>query len=148
MRMPVIATLLAASAALAAAQTTSTEKPPKTKRLTLVGCVAADETNNGQLTFVDEKDGTEYRLSGTDARDYVGKRVQIVGATNPNKVHVRGGLVPGPNVAAQAGAIDPTKAAMAAQGANRGTGPAEAAELPEFKVNALKGVKGSCPDSK
>ncbi len=141
----VSAVVLAGSTAIAAAQTTSSAKPPKTKTLTLVGCVSTDEANEDEVTFADAKNGTVYRLSGADAREYVGKRVQIVGATNPNRIHVRGGLGPTPNTAAQAGAIDPTRAAMAAQGATRGTGPAE---LPEFNVKGIKTVKGNCPPKK
>ncbi len=136
--------VLACAAAVAAAQ--SPENPPKTKEpkpLTLVGCVTADEDKTGQYTFEDVKDGTTYRLSGADASAYVGKRVQIVGATDSKRIKVRTGLAPSPNVAGQAGAIDPAQAAMAAQGATtRGTGTGE---LPEFKVKAVKQVKGKCP---
>jgi hypothetical protein len=139
-----IAFAFACVAAVAVGAQTSPSKPPQPKSLTLVGCVSTDDSKKDQVTFV-AKDGTEYRLSGTDARAYAGQRVQIVGATNPNKVHFRGGLYPSPNAAGQAGAIDPAQAAMAAQGAYRGTG---AAELPEFNVHAVKPMKGNCPPAK
>lgn len=134
--------LVCAAATAVAAQSPSKPKASKTKGLTLVGCVSPDEANAGHVTFADAKDGTVYKLSGASAREYVGKRVRIVGATNPNRIHVRGGLTPSPNTAAQAGAMDPARAAVEAQGAYRGTGPAE---LPEFIVKTVKPVKGDCP---
>jgi hypothetical protein len=50
----------------------------------------------------DKRARTTYRLAGTDVRVYVGRRVQVFG-----------GLIPSANIAAQAGAIDSTKVAMA-----------------------------------
>lgn len=140
---------LAASVAAAAAQTSepakSDKKTIKPKSVTLIGCVDTDDTAPGQLTFADAKDGTVYRLSGTDARQYVGHRVQVSGAPHPNRVKVRIGLLPSPNVAGQAGAIDPARAAIAEQGADRGTGTVE---LPEFSVTTVKPVNGKCPPEK
>ena len=55
----------------------------------------------------------------------------------------RTGLWPSPNVAAQAGALDPAKAAVA----NLPGGAADAVgvnPLPEFKVIRLRGVEGAC----
>jgi hypothetical protein len=55
--------------------------------------------------LVDNKGATTYSVSGTDVSPHVGHRVKIVG-----------GLLPSPNVAAQAGAIDPVQAAEAGAG--------------------------------
>jgi len=143
-RTSLIVVTVALVSAAAAAQTTQ-PKSKEPKPLTLVGCVATDEAAEGELTFADAKDGTIYKLSGTDAREYVGRKVQIVGATDSKRLRIRTGLTPSPNVAGQAGAIDPAQAAIAAQGATtRGTG---SGELPEFKVKAVKPVKGACPPS-
>jgi hypothetical protein len=147
MRIQVVgAVLFAFAAAGLAAQTTPAEtKTTKgsTRPLTLIGCVSSDDANADQVTFLDEKSGTVYRLSGADAREYIGRHVQIVEAPDSKKVKIRGGLSPSPNAAAQAGSIDPTQAAMAAQGSTtRGTGTAE---LPEFRVKTVKPVQGTCP---
>jgi hypothetical protein len=104
------------------------EKPDKP--LILVGCVAADQANADQFTFADEKAGVTYRLNGTKLQTYNGRRVQIVG-----------GLYPSANVAAQAGAIDPTKAAIAA------TTETRTAPLPEFQVKQVRQLRGSCSPS-
>jgi hypothetical protein len=49
--------------------------------------------------------------------------------------------MPSPNVAAQAGAMDPTQAAIAAQSAGTsGTG----SDLPVLTVSSVRGVSGSC----
>jgi hypothetical protein len=52
-------------------------------------------------------------------------------------------LWPSPNVAGQAGAIDPAQASIARQpgGAASGTG---GIELPEFRVVSVRGIDGSC----
>jgi hypothetical protein len=82
-----------------------------------------------------------YRLTGTAVRDYVGQTVLIVGGSASKKLTIRGGLVPSPNVAAQAGAMDPARAAVASQGGSAGPG---SVELPEFKVKSVRQVSGSC----
>jgi hypothetical protein len=57
-------------------------------------------------------------------------------------VRIVGGLVPSPNIAAQAGAIDPTKAAMAYQGANPpGAGNVD---VLAFNVTRVRRLTGSC----
>ena len=114
-------------------QTTSTGEPDKS--MVLVGCVSAAQANDDQVTLADPKAGVTYRLSGTKLRTYTGHRVRIVG-----------GLYPSTNVAAQAGAIDPTKAAIAATtSSNAGqTGPVE---LPKFHVTQVRKLKGSCVSS-
>jgi len=69
--------------------------------------------------------------------------VEIVGLPEDRRVTVRGGLFPSPNPAAQAGAVDPAKAAVANMpgGANSGTG---SVQLPAFRVTRVRPVSGSC----
>jgi hypothetical protein len=132
--------LMLMCAAPLAAQTKKTEKP-KSEMITLSGCVARAERMPGQYQLEDKKTGVTYRLSGTTVRDYVGQTVLIVGGSDSRKLKIKGGLVPSPNVAAQAGAMDPARAAVASQGGSAGPG---SVELPEFKVKSVRPVSGSC----
>jgi len=136
-----LASLVLASATTAiTAQSSSTQtsshptvpnQPEKT--MTLLGCVQGDDANADSFTLSDRKAGRPtYRLRGTDVHAYVGRRVRIVG-----------GLVPSPNIAAQASAIDPAQAAMAGAGRNpAGTGDVQ---FLEFRVASVRPVTGSCP---
>ena len=105
------------------------------KPLTLSGCVQPGDTEE-QTVLVDvpsgANNGTKYLLNGTEVKRWIGKRVSVIG-----------GLVPSANVAAQAGAIDPTQAAIAAQpsGGTRGTGTV----VLEFHVRKVVPLKGDCP---
>ena len=116
--------------------------PEKPKILSLSGCVVRSGTTPTQFTLEDSGNGGRYRLSGVNMANYVGKRVQI-GGTIPDskKLVVKGGLTPSANVAAQAGNMDPARAAMAAAGGSAGPG---IAELPEFKVKSVRPVSGGC----
>jgi len=117
------------------------KKPPKT--VSLSGCVVRSEKTPDQFTLNDANEGT-YRLSGVKLRDYLGQRVQVAGAVVENKrLTVKGGLLPNPNVAAQAGAMDPARAAMASAGGAAGPGTVD--EFPEFKVKSVRPADGSCP---
>lgn len=117
-------------------------KPP-VKTISLSGCVVRGETTPDQFTLEDELEG-KYRLSGVQLHDYVGRRVQIAGGVVGSKrLTVKGGLLPNPNVAAQAGAMDPARAAVASAGGAAGPGTVE---LPEFKVRSVRPVTGECPD--
>src|SRR5258706_15158594 len=95
------------------AQGTKADTPPKAtnKMITLSGCVERGETTPTQYTLVDAEEGTTYRLTGTDLRNYIGKKVQIVGAQPTGRLKIVGGLAPTPNMAAQGGAMDPARAA-------------------------------------
>ena len=105
--------------------------PPSTKAITLVGCVQTDKTTPERFTLSDKMTEATYRLTGTNVKAYVWRNVRIVG-----------GLVPSANIAAQAGAIDQSKAAMAQQGANPpGTGNTQTLE---FRVTRVQGLTGSC----
>ena len=108
--------------------------------LVLAGCVGPTPAS-GNFTFT-AKDGTKYRLTGKNLKKYAGQQVEIVGGEG-KKLTVKGGLQPSPNVAAQAGAIDPAQASIAAQSAATANGTGTAT-LPVFKVNRVRGLGGSC----
>jgi hypothetical protein len=135
------AALVLICAAAASAQEPAARQPAKKKppTLTLSGCVQRSETSAGQFTLQQGDD--IYRLTGMDVRDYIGRRVQVVGGA-PSRLKIVGGLLPSANVAAQAGAMDPARAATAAADASArsGTGPE-----PEFRVRSIKPLSGSCP---
>jgi hypothetical protein len=125
-------------AAMAAQEPPSAQTPakPSSTKLTLVGCVASDDTTPGQYTIVESKGGAMYRLSGTDMHTYVGHEVQVTGG--PRRFAVGFGLVPSPNAAAQAGAVDQPPAAAA------GTPAAGHVPPPEFRVRSVKTTTGTC----
>ncbi len=120
----------------------ATKKQP-TKDVTLVGCVGGDNEAPGQFTLSEAKEGTTYRLSGTNMREYSGHRVQIVGTPASGRFHIAGGLVPSANAAAQAGALDPARSAREA--ASGTGGAAGSIQLPEFRVKRVRPVSGECP---
>jgi len=138
------ALIVAAAAMLAplAAQE-KPSKPPKPEVLTLSGCVVRGETPPNQYTIEDKTAGS-YRLTGTDLRDYIGRRVELIGGIpSPRKLKIVGGLTPSPNVAAQAGDMDPARAAVAGAGGSAGPG---VVQLPEFRVKSVRPVSGGCSD--
>ena len=127
----------AGQAANSAAKTGVTES----KEIRLNGCISRDTIRPGQFNFLDNESGFKYRLTGKGLRKFVGQRVEIVGGPPGKGVTFRTGLWPSPNTAAQAGALDPAKAAVA----NLPGGASDAvAPLPEFKVIRLRGVEGAC----
>jgi len=139
MRIHLLACMVfAGSTASLAAQTGTTPtpatQPPAStigKNLTLTGCVQAFDPSAKWFTLSDNASGITYRLTGKDVRTFLGIKVRIVG-----------GLVPTPNIAAQAGAIDPTSAAIATasgQGANLSY-----IALPELRITSLKRASGAC----
>ncbi len=108
--------------------------PPKptldiAESLRLTGCIQTDPTSK-QLKLTDSKKGVTYFLSGKDVAVYNGRKVSIVG-----------GLMPTPNVAAQAGAVDQTHAVNERLGASRGTGDIRTESL---FVTSVSPLKGSC----
>jgi hypothetical protein len=134
-------------AAAAADQTTtsSATKKDATKSITLTGCVVRDAADATHFTLADFTSGeTTYRLAGgADVRKYIGQRVTVSGLRVEPKVAIVGGLVPSPNIAAQAGAIDPTRAAMAAQGSEANGRPGSI-QVPEVRVRAVREASGGC----
>ncbi len=141
-----LSTVAPAMAAQTAAPPTPAQPPKKDtpKPLTLTGCVTPDAANAGHFTLADFTTGTPtYRLAGTDLRRYLGKRVELVGAAAQPKLSIVGGLTPSPNVAAQAGAMDPADAARANLGGDGNARPGNIA-VPELKVKTIKTVDGGC----
>lgn len=136
-----LALVLLGAASLVAQEKKAPAKPAS-KIISLSGCVVREETTPDQYTLDDRKAG-KYRLTGVNVRDYVGQRVQIVGGIQTKRLTIVGGLTPNANVAAQAGAMDPARAAMAAAGGVAGPGTVE---LPEFRVKSVRPVSGGCPD--
>jgi hypothetical protein len=120
---------------------TSAKETPKT--ISLSGCVVRGEKAPEQYTLDDATEG-KYRLTGLNLRDYIGKRVQIAGGiVETKRLTIKGGLTPNANVAGQAGAMDPARAAVAAAGGAAGPGTVD---LPEFKVKSVRPVSGGCSD--
>jgi len=137
MRASLLVLLVLASTSTTRAQQKK-EPLKKPSTVTLTGCVQKSETPAGGYTLSDETG--IFRLTGVDVRDFVGRRVQIVGG-QPRGLKIKGGLFPSPNVAGQAGAMDPTRAAIAATdaGAAQATGAP-----PEFRVRSIRPITGSC----
>jgi len=134
---------LLSTSLLAGQDKTDKHAKPAPKIITLSGCVVRGETTPGQYTLEDKEAGTRYRLTGTDFREYIGRRVQILGGVPSRRFTIVGGLTPNPNVAAQAGDMDPARAANAAAGGVAGPGNVQ---LPEFRVKSVRPVSGACPD--
>lgn len=137
---PVASTLLT----IVLAQSATPAVPPTASKMaTLAGCIERDRSAPGQYTFADSDGISRFRLSGKNLKKFVGKRVEIVGGPPGKRVAFRTGLWPSPNVAAQAGGMDPARAAVAnlPGGAADGVGPMV---LPEFHVVELRGIDGGC----
>jgi hypothetical protein len=134
--------MIIAAAALFAVQTAPAQ-PTALKDtqpvMTLTGCVSRDAAT-GSYTFSDPKTGAKYRLSGLDPDKGSKTRGEIVVGTGARRVTIRGGLVPSANVAAQAGAIDPSRAAIASAPGGGGS-----VQLPEFHAARVQGASGTCP---
>jgi hypothetical protein len=136
---------LVLSAAPAGAQAPQDSKPPDPKQpTTMNGCVDTVKRPQDPVTFSETETGFKYRITGKGLKKYAGQRVEVVGTSPiPKRFAVRGGLYPSPNVAAQAGALDPAKAAIAQQPGGPESGTGAAASLPEFRVTRVR-VLGSC----
>ncbi len=139
------------AAALLAAQSpsgakTETKTEPNAP-VTMNGCVTRDYTdskNANAYTFVDNVDGSRYHLKGKTVSKYSGMSVQVVGTiVDTKKLKVTGGLWPSPNVAAQAGAIDPAKAGVAALPGGPTTGIGNV-DIPTLSVTRLSLGQGEC----
>jgi hypothetical protein len=133
-----VLSVVLASPTLAAQKSKDTSKPPTE----VTGCVS-DRPTNGTFTFTDVQSGGKFRLTGKQMQKYAGKMVAIISGQD-KRLSISGGLWPSPNIAAQAGAIDPAQASIARQpggGAVAGTG---ALDLPELRVVRVRNVAGSC----
>ena len=136
-----VATMFAMQAASAPAPSSATSKETKAT-VTLTGCVRPNMAAPGTFTFAET--GRARNIGWAPARGSTsGQHVEIVGAPVGRRLTIRGGLYPSPNVAAQAGALDPAQAAIASlPGAtNSGTGTVE---LPEFRMTRVRALAGSC----
>jgi len=137
------ALLVVQPAAAGPAQNATSPAKDAAKEIRLNGCISRDGIRPGQFNFLDNDSGFRYRLTGKGLRKFVGQRVEIVGGPPGKGITFRTGLWPSPNTAAQAGALDPAKAAVA----NLPGGAADAvgaSPLPEIKVIRLRGVEGAC----
>ena len=134
--------LLCSTLVVAASAAQTPPASSGTSRVELVGCVSDDPSASGAFTL-DESSGGKYRLTGKSVRKYAGRMVRLIGGPQGKRLSIRGGLWPSPNVAGQAGAIDPAQASIARQpgGAASGTG---GVDLPEFRVVSVRGIDGSC----
>jgi len=140
--MILAAGLLAILIGAATPQAAPASQASKNGPVTLDGCVAASQTARNAFTLDD--DGRTYVLKGVNVRDFVGKHVEVIGAM-PKRFTIVGGLYPSANVAGQAGAIDPGKAAIAAQ-----SGPTSQSERPaiEFTVKSVRVLSDTCETAK
>jgi hypothetical protein len=142
-----LAAMILAQAGSAPATPTPAPKADKNPPVTMNGCLTRDYTdakNVSAYTFIDNTDGARYRATGRNLSKYSGMSVQLTGIViGSKKVKVVGGLYPNPNVAGQAGNIDPARAAVAAMpgGTSAGTGNVE---LPTLNVTRLSLGEGEC----
>ena len=136
-----VVAMLLGQAAPGAAQSAKAKDQPQELRLN--GCISKDAKMPGQFNFQDNDNGFQYRLTGKNLRKFVGQRVEIVGGPPGKGVTFKTGLWPSPNTAAQAGALDPAKAAVARMPGGAADAPG-ASTLPEFHVIRLRGVEGAC----
>jgi len=137
------ALLVVQAAAAGPAQTAKAPAKDEPKQVRLNGCISRDGIRPGQFNFLDNDSGDKYRLTGKNLKKFVGQRVEIVGGPPGKGVTFKTGLWPSPNVAAQAGAIDPAQAAVARMPGGAADAPGASA-LPEFRVVRLRGVDGAC----
>jgi len=93
------------------------------------GCLSQDQSRGGEL----------------DRQKEAGQRGVIVVGTGPRRLTIRGGLVPSPNVAAQAGALDPVRVAVASMPGATTNSRTGSAATPEFRLGRVQAVSGSCP---
>ena len=124
-----------------AAEKKPAAKPPTTV-VALTGCVGGGRSAGEPFTITSDDGTIAYKLSGKNMRQYLGHRVTIVGSNDTRRLKVVGGLYPSPNVAAQAGALSATKAAVAADPIS--TAAKTDQQLPEFRVKSVQSSGASC----
>jgi len=69
-------------------------------------------------------------------------RSQLDGGIALKGLKITGGLQPNPNIAAQAGALDPSAAAVQAATSGSTTGPDT--DVQEFRVQTIRANSGTC----
>jgi hypothetical protein len=141
MRLFISSLCIATAVAVSSAQQSEESRKGKNTAITLTGCIEQGGMPN-QFTLSDAHNG-RFQISGNRIARYRGQRVEIVGTTTAGKIQVRGGLWPSPNVAGQAGAMDPARAAVAAQPGGPSTGTRDV-ELPRFSVKSVRALDGKC----
>lgn len=136
------AVVCAAAAAAVAAQSGA---PGDDRRadVELTGCVSMTPAATGEFTFVDARTGGSYRLQGKGIRRYAGRRVALVKEAQKKGLKFRLGLWPSPNVAGRAGDLDPAQESIARQPGG-GASMADTSNLPELRVERMRGVDGAC----
>ena len=137
----VVVTALTSAVAGAASAQTKTKKPPKIESLS--GCIEQDENIPNQFTLSDPKAGGRFRITGKDFREYLGRRVELDGGVAVKGLKISGGLQPNANIAAQAGALDPSRAAVQAATSGSTTGK-DTDVLQEFRVKTIRATGGAC----
>ena len=138
------ALMIVSAVAMAAQDQTKAAGQEQTKATTtveLTGCVSLSPSPSGQFAFVEATSGGTYRLNGKGLKKYAGQRVRLVGDPSSKRVRIRMGLWPSPNVAAQAGALDPAQESIARHSAGTSGMPENA---PELRVVRVHGVEGAC----
>jgi hypothetical protein len=128
-----------AAAGQSSSRTDTKTAPPRT--VTLTGCI--EKASTPTKYTIQDADGSKYEVSGGGIQKFVGKRVQISGTPGSTRLKIKGGLWPTPNVAAQGGAIDPAKAAVAALPGGGATGTGDV-DLPTVKVKSIRSLDGGC----
>lgn len=118
-RYLVLAAILAGATATLSAQTARTPTAPDAKiaaslPLTLNGVIISDIGGATAFTSTDHTDNTTHRLSRWSLATASGWFMHAVVFVDTPQLRVAGGLTPSPNIAAQAGAIDAARAAVAA----------------------------------
>src|SRR5688572_18904962 len=115
-------------------------KPPTTLELT--GCVSVNPAAGGQYGFIDTASGGTYRLNGKNLKKYAGQRVRLVGDASTKRLKFKTGLWPSPNIAAQAGALDPAQESIARHSGGAANLPDGTPELKVVRVHGV--VDGAC----
>jgi hypothetical protein len=135
------------AATLFATQTTLTQPSVPRKNtgavITVSGCLSQDTATAGSLLFSDASTGAKDRPGGVDRRRDPGQRGEFVLGSGSRSLTIRGGLVPSPNVAAQASALDPVRSAIART--SGGSSRMASTPVPDFRAWRVQPIGGSCP---
>jgi hypothetical protein len=134
--------IAATAVLLAQAPAEPQKKADANQPVTLNGCVVRETASDNSYTFTDNN-GLKYRLAGKSVSRYSGLSVEVVGIVDRRNLKVTGGLWPSTNIAAQAGSLDPSKAAIAALPGG-GTGGTGNVDLPTLRVTRVGVASGEC----
>lgn len=140
--IPILTATLAAQSGTSAEKKKPAPKPATPTTVTISGCVGGGKAAGDPFTLTSGDGTIAYKLSGKNMRQYLGRQVTIVGSNDTRRLKIVGGLYPSPNAAAQAGAISPGQAAVAADPLS--TAAKNDQQLPEFRVKAVQSNGQSC----